>query len=100
LYKSLFKLKHENQALWNGGWGGEMVRIFNDKPNEVISFAREKNEDKIISVINFSDNPVTVKLNSKFQKGNYTDWFTNTAYEIKGDDVFTLQPWGYLVLVK
>jgi cyclomaltodextrinase / maltogenic alpha-amylase / neopullulanase len=100
LYKSLFKLKHENQALWNGAWGGEMVRIFNDKPNEVISFARQKNDDKVIAVINFSDKSATVKLNSKYQKGNYRDWFTGTAHEIKGDDVFNLPPWGYLVLVK
>jgi glycosidase len=100
LYKSLFKLKHENKALWNGAWGGEMVRIFNDMPNEVISFAREQKDDKVISVINFSDKAAKVKLNSKYQKGNYKDWFTNKSYEIKGNDELNLPPWGYLVLVK
>jgi glycosidase len=100
LYKSLFKLKHENQALWNGGWGGEMVRIFNDKPNEVISFAREKKDDKVISVINFTDKPVTVKLNSKYQKGIYKDWFSGNIFDLKGNDILSLPGWGYLVLVK
>ncbi|MGB5027575.1 MAG: alpha-glucosidase C-terminal domain-containing protein [Chitinophagaceae bacterium] len=88
--KSLFKLKHENQPLWNGGWGGKMVRIFNYKPGEIISFAREKNGDKVVSVINFSDKPVAVKLNSRFQVGTYTEYFTGIKYELKGDDELSL----------
>jgi glycosidase len=31
LYKKLFELKHKNQSLWNGAWGGEMIRIYSDK---------------------------------------------------------------------
>ena len=100
LYKKLFELKHKNHALWNGEQGGVMDRIFNDKPNQVISFAREKNGDKVIPIINISKDAVKVKLNSKYQKGVYTDWFTNTKFELKGDDMIDLKPWSYLVLVK
>jgi cyclomaltodextrinase len=100
IYKKLFDLKHQNQALWNGGYGGEMIRIFSDKQDQVISFSREKNGDRVIDIINYSGKPVTVKLNSKYQKGNYKELFTNTDYEIKGDDVVTLDPWKYLILVK
>ncbi|UEG49692.1 alpha-glucosidase C-terminal domain-containing protein [Ferruginibacter lapsinanis] len=100
IYKKLFELKHKNQALWNGAWGGEMIRIFNDMPNQVISFSREKNGDKVIPVINYSNKPVKVILNSKYQKGTYTELFTGTKYELKGDDEISLPAWGYLVLVK
>ncbi len=100
IYTQLFALKHKNQALWNGGYGGEMVRIFNDKQEQVLSFAREKNGFKVIPIINYSSKPVTVKLNSKYQKGNYTELFSNSKIELKGDDVFVLNPWKYLVLVK
>jgi cyclomaltodextrinase len=100
MYKKLFALKHQNQALWNGAYGGEMIRIFSDKQDQVISFSREKNGDRIIDIINYSAKPVTVKLNSKYQKGMYKELFTNTDYEIKGDDVFTMGPWKYLILVK
>ena len=100
IYKKLFELKHKNQALWNGGYGGEMIRIFNDKPEQVLSFSRSKNGDQVIPVINYSAKPVTVKLNSKYQKGTYTELFSGTAYTLKGDDLFTLQPWKYLVLVR
>jgi glycosidase len=100
IYKKLFVLKHTNQALWNGHWGGEMTRIVNDKADHVISFAREKNGDKIISVFNFYDKPVNVKLNSKYHKGTYTELFTGMKYEINPDDEISIGPWGYLVLVK
>jgi cyclomaltodextrinase len=100
IYKKLFDLKHQNQALWNGGYGGEMIRIFSDKQDQVISFSREKNGDRVIDIINYSGKSVTVKLNSKYQKGNYKELFTNTDYEIKGDDVVRLDPWKYLILVK
>lgn len=100
IYKKLFELKHTNQALWNGAWGGEMVRIFNDKPGQVISFSREKNGDKVIPVINFSDKAVTVKLKSEHQTGTYTELFTNATFMLGGDDEFKLPPGGYIVLVK
>ncbi|MFT3793181.1 alpha-amylase family glycosyl hydrolase [Flavobacterium sp.] len=100
MYQKLFELKHQNQALWNGANGGEMIRIFNDKPQQVISFSREKNGDQILSIVNFSAQPTTVILDSKYQKGNYKEWFNQTDYKIKGADAFTLAPWKYLVLVK
>ena len=100
IYKKLFNLKHTNQALWNGEWGGEMVRIYNDKPDRVISFVREKNGDRVLPVINFSDQPVTARLDSKYYTGDYTDLFNGKEYKLKGDDVVTLNPWEYLVLTQ
>lgn len=100
LYKKLFHLKHTNHALWNGNQGGVMIRIFNDKPEQVISFSRATDGDKVISIINYSKQPATVKLDSKYQKGSYKELFTDADYQLKGDDTFTLAPWKYLVLVK
>ena len=100
LYTKLFALKHKNQALWNGNHGGEMVRIFSDQMNQVISFSRTKEKDQVIPIMNFSDKPVTVKLDTKYQKGNYTDYFSNAKVTLKGDDVFTLKAWEYKILVK
>jgi glycosidase len=98
IYQKLFSLKHRNHALWNGKYGGEMVRIYNDKGDQVISFVREKNGDRVIPVINFSGKPVTVKLDVNYYKGNYTELFSGKVVDLKGNDDFTLSPWGYLVL--
>ncbi len=77
-----------------------MIRIFNDKPEQVISFSRSKNGNQVIPIINYSDKPVTVTLDSKYQKGTYTELFSKASYELKGNDVITLEPWNYLVLTK
>ncbi|WP_245892182.1 alpha-amylase family glycosyl hydrolase [Flavobacterium pallidum] len=100
LYTTLFGLKHQNHALWNGNSGGVMVRIFNDKPDQVISFSRANDGDQVIAIVNYSDKPATVTLDSKYQKGNYTELFTNKETSIQGDDIFELDPWTYQVLVK
>lgn len=98
IYTKLFALKHANQALWNGDWGGEMIRVYNDKPDQVISFYRQKNGDKVLPVFNFSDKSVTVILKTKHETGDYTELFSNKNYTLKGDDQFNLPAWGYLVL--
>ncbi|MDF1550389.1 MAG: alpha-amylase family glycosyl hydrolase [Bacteroidales bacterium] len=98
IYKKLFELKHKNQALWNGEWGGEMVRIYNDKMDQVISFAREKNGYKVLPIINFGDKAVKVILDAKYQKGNYTELFSGKEYVLNGEDVFELEAWEYLIL--
>jgi glycosidase len=100
LFTTLNELKHVNQALWNGENGGPMVRIYNNKMDKIVSFSREKKNDKIIPIINFSDEKVTVILNSKYEQGTYKDLFSGQTYTFKGNDAVTLNPWGYLVLVK
>ncbi len=100
MYKKLFDLKHKNEALWNGAWGGEMIRIFNDKQDQVLSISREKNNDKVISIFNFNDKPVNVTLKAENHKGLYTELFSNARFDLKGGDKLTLPAWGYLVLVK
>jgi glycosidase len=100
LFQKLFQLKHQNQALWNGNWGGEMVRVYNDKMEQVISFAREKNGDKVLSILNFSDAPVKVTLRSEYHQGKYTELFTGDPFVLSGGDTFELSAWGYMVLVK
>lgn len=98
LFKTLFELKHKNQALWNGKYGGEMIRINNNKPGNVISFYRESNGDKVLPVINFSNIKVKVILDTKDQAGIYNELFTNKIYKLRGNDSFEIEPWKYLVL--
>ncbi len=100
IFTKLFALKHKNQALWNGDRGGEMERITNNKMDQVLAFAREKNGDRVITVINFNKEAVNVILNSAYYKGTYQELFTGKEYKLTGNDKFALQPWSYLVLTK
>ena len=80
--------------MWNGKFGGEMIRVFNDKPDQIISFYREKNGEKVLPIINFSDEPVTVKLHSENEKGTYKELFSDKEYNLSGEDSFQSQTLG------
>lgn len=98
IYKTLFQLKKRNRALWNGKWGGEMIRITNDHPEQVLSFYRESEEDKLISIINLSDQQARVSLDLTPFTGSYSDVFSNTKMTIDKKATLQLDPWGYKVL--
>ncbi len=100
LFQKLFKLKHENQALWNGAWGGEMIKVQTDNSDQIIAFSREKNGDKVLTVINFTDKRAKVKLKTQYHKGNYSEFFSGKPYEIQDEIELNLEAWKYAVLVK
>lgn len=101
MYQKLFELKHKNQALWNGHWGGEMVRVTNDHMSEVISLYREMNKDAVLAIYNFSDKSLPTNLDTKYYNGIYRELFTGKIYNINSEKLnITLKPWEYLVLVK
>ena len=97
IYTKLFDLKHRNKTLWNGKWGGTMVRVYNDQQDKVVSFYREKEGNKVLAAFNFSDKPVAVTLKTKHETGTYADLFSGNQVEIKGEDLLQLKPWGYVV---
>lgn len=100
LYKTLFDLKHKNQALWNGKYGGEMIRVVNDKQDKIISFYRESNGDAVLSIFNFSNEEITVKLDTKYLQGNYTELFSKEKTALKDSYTLQLKPWEYKIWVK
>ncbi len=98
LYTTLFMLKHKNQALWNGRHGGEMVRIMNDRMDQVISFVREKNGDKVMAFINFSKESLIVQFDTSFDMGRYTNLFTGEQQGVSDTLILNMNPWEYVVL--
>lgn len=98
LYTRLFALKHQNQALWNGRWGGEMVRLPNDHMDRVISFVREKNGDRAVTVINLNKNATDVIIDVNEASGPYRNLFTGKEKQLSKQLNLKLGPWEYLVL--
>jgi len=98
LYTTLFELKHKNQALWNGSYGGEMVRLMNDKMDQAISFVREKNGDKVLTFINLSKESILVQFDTSYDTGIYMNLFTDQLQTVSETLILTMQPWEYLVL--
>lgn len=100
LFTRLFDLKHRNKALWNGKHGGVMIRIPNDHMQQVISFSRTIENDRVITIVNYSPKASSVKLDTKNLVGEYTELFSGKVYTFEGEDKIQMKPWEYLVLVK
>lgn len=98
LYTVLFDLKHKSQALWNGEFGGEMIRIVNDRMDEVISFSREKNGDKVLAFFNLSQKKMTVNFDTSLDLGTYTNLFTDESQHVSEKLTLEMEPWDYVIL--
>jgi len=92
-FKTFLDLKDRNQALWNGKYGGEVEKMFQDE--NVFAFSREKNGDKVIGVFNLSDQKQTVNANA-------VNGFKNvmTGMHVTWDEgqTLSLEPWEFQVL--
>jgi len=99
LYRSLFALKKAHRALWNGAWGGRMVRVPNSDEASVIAFVREAEGDRVFAAFNLSPGEATVTLGEGPQAGSWVDAFDGTPVALSVGDVLTLPAWGHQVLV-
>jgi glycosidase len=99
-YKNLIFLKKHNKAIWNGNFGGEMIKINTNKDNQVFSFYREKDGNRVVVFLNLSKNYVSVKPYLKNLEGEYTDYSTGEKTTLSFNDLLSLDPWSYQILVK
>lgn len=59
-YTMLLRLNEENEALWNGQFGGDLSVY--DSPEETFAFRRDRGEDWVFVYINNGDEPINVPL--------------------------------------
>jgi len=99
-YTSIIKLKKENPALWNGDFGGKMIKIKTNKDKKIFAFYREKENNRVVVFLNLSKKPVTFKPILNGLDGEYIEYFTNQKAGLNKSLILALDPWGYKVLVK
>jgi 1,4-alpha-glucan branching enzyme len=99
-YTTLNYLKKDNQALWNGSFGGNMERVGTSADDKVFAFSRAKGRNIFLVVANLSDEALTLSLNSDGIMGNYTDVFNGTRYTQDAGSSLELAPWGYRIFQK
>lgn len=92
-YKTLFDLKDKNEAIWNGSYGGELVRITDS--DDIHGFMREKNGDVVSVLINLSDK--TAETVIPIDVPATTDIFTDQKYAYKKGQTVKLHAWPYQV---
>jgi glycosidase len=99
LYTKLFQLKKSNHALWNGSFGGELVRIKTSNDEAIFAFSRSKDGDRVTAVFNLSGKPRTFTAGAALA-GQHKDLLSGAPFDSKPDAPITLQPWEYRVYTK
>ncbi len=100
LYRKLFALKHENDALWNGHWGALTLNVPNSTGAKVLSFVRRNDHNKVFAVLNFTKDRQTVTFRESLCHGDYIDFFTGDKVTVTDGTEFKLPGWGYKLLVQ
>ncbi len=100
LYKKLFNLMKQNTALWHANWGALMLKVPNSSEQEVFSFVRQNEKDKVFCVFNFSNKNQVINFKETLFLGSYTDFTTGEKITLTKDVQITLKPWDYKVYVK
>ncbi len=95
VYTKLLHLKKTNKALWNGDFGGDMLRIKTSADDQVYAFVRKKDKDQVITVINMSDKEADFMFNDFDTKAELVEVFTNETPNFKNK--MKLKAWGYKV---
>ena len=98
-YATLFELKDRNEALWNGQYGGEFVKVANDKPEVVYSFKRVKGEYEVFVILNLSDNAQSVNFPEISSEAIYTNVFAREEQVVGGEPI-EIKSHSFLVLEK
>ena len=99
-YSDLIKLRRSNSALWNGEFGGPMIKIKTNKDNKIFAYYREKDENRVVVFMNLTKKSVTFKPILKDLDGEYTEYFTREKLSVPQKANIDLGPWGYKVFVK
>jgi len=74
-----------------------MIKVPNTVPAYVLSFIREKDGNKVFTVINFSAKEQKVRFEESLHHGKYTEFFSGADSVFPQSKEMTLAPWSYRV---
>ncbi len=98
-YQSLIRLKKHHSALWNGEYGAPIQWLENDRPDQVISFVRDGENSKVLSVFNLSATLAEVSIELGVHKGLFDNYFDGTFIRVEEILRCRLDPWGYQIWI-
>ena len=96
-YQTLNFLKRDNEALWNPPYGGSLERINTGDNPMMLGFVREKNRNRVITLINFGKNPGSFSVDESFPAHIYKNVFTNSKTEIKSGNNIQLNAGEFII---
>jgi glycosidase len=99
LIKRLIEIKKTNSALHNGAAGGRIIPVSTDNPSQILSFAREKDGNRVLVFFNLSDQPAEYQITDGPASGAWVDALSGNNDTIRLGAARILGPWDGVVLV-
>jgi len=98
-YRSVFELKHTQDALSNGAWGGAQTALKTDGGSRVYAFTRSRGENVVLVIVNFGE-ATAVAYTGLTPTGAYTDWFAKSTVSLGAAGRLDIPSHGYRVFVR
>lgn len=95
-YTRLMKVNREEEALWNGHYGGEFIKLQTSDDASFYAFMRKKGESEVITVVNLSSKPKKLQLTQQVS-GTYNSIFNKQVLSVFTNGEMTFDPFGYQV---
>ena len=99
LIRKLIEIKTNNPALHNGAAGGRIIPVSTDNPGQILSFAREKDDNRVLIFFNLSSVLAEFQITDGPAAGAWTDALTETNDTIRLGASRSLEPWRGRVLI-
>ena len=92
-YRDLLELYQNNPALNSGSF----AKIATNNDDKVYAFTRQSGANRVLVVVNLSEQPQTVTLQSAAVAGQYVDAFGNFKASLSASPTLKLDGWKYRV---
>lgn len=100
LYRKLIALKHSQPALQAGEQGGRTIEIENNAKDCLMTFVREKGDNRVVAIMNLSPYTIHANYNNGIYAGEYTNAITGEKVLLPLHLEQDIEPWGYTLLYK
>jgi len=100
LYTKLISLKDNNSALWNGEAGSKIYFTNTSNEEKVFTFKREKDDNKILVIMNLSDEDTEFRYMEKDVEKTYVDYFSQEEVKVNPLKMISLKAWEYQILIE
>lgn len=98
-YTALLKLNIENEALWNGEFGGDFKRIKSSSNDEIYAYKRTKGEREVVVILNLTGKEHKVTFEN-LPSGEYEELFNNSSINNIAENGVEMAPFDYYVFYK
>ena len=97
-YRTLAALKHRSAALDSGENGGSFVEIRNNAEDCLMTFVREKENSRVVCIMNVSPWHIHTDYHTGIYAGEYRDSFTGEKVVLHEHVERDMSPWSFEII--